>query len=278
MHRRYSPLIALTLTAALAGCGSYEKTLAAAGAVGCGVIGSSIHGHGTMGRVLRGTVGAGACALVAGAIGRMLDERDRARMETATQKVLAQPIPAAFYSQSRSGSSSTSSSRSRASTRRRQSAPPAPPQEPTQAAAAPPTPSPALPDKAAPAAEAPAPAQATPQSAAPAPEAAQVAQDAPKPPQEAPAASAPAPAEDAPPVPSQPGRFGNIPRAPKAEWVSDHSGARGSATIVAVEQATAEHGPCRTVALRASLPGEEPVTQTEKYCESENGANDWTKL
>ena len=87
-------------------------------------------------------------------------------------------------------------------------------------------------------------------------------------------ATAPAPAS----APAPSGRLPGLPKAAKAQWVSDHSGATGSAAVVAVEPATSNRGECRTVEESARLPGAAPITAEKRYCESQAGANDWKEL
>jgi hypothetical protein len=73
------------------------------------------------------------------------------------------------------------------------------------------------------------------------------------------------------PPPAAPGRMPGVPRAPAAQWVSDHSGASGSSTVISAEPATAEHGECRTVRETAKVSGQ-TISQDQRYCQD---GDDW---
>jgi surface antigen len=60
---------------------------------------------------------------------------------------------------------------------------------------------------------------------------------------------------------------------PPAKWRSDHSGASGSAQVVAV-QPQASGGECKMVHQIAYIKGDE-VQQNTRYCQSPNGS--WTQ-
>ena len=63
-----------------------------------------------------------------------------------------------------------------------------------------------------------------------------------------------------------------------ATWVSDHSGATGSVTVVSAEKPKDGHGECRNLVQTVRQSGEAPVSETAKFCESRPGADDWAKL
>lgn len=73
------------------------------------------------------------------------------------------------------------------------------------------------------------------------------------------------------------GRLPSVPRAASEQWVSDHSGATGSATVVGATPATANRGECRTVQTTAQKAGQRQ-TSTDTLCESSAGADDWQKI
>lgn len=92
----------------------------------------------------------------------------------------------------------------------------------------------------------------------------------------------PEPAYGAEPYPAQPG----VPPPPRrhasprprptqatAHWASDHSGANGSVTVVAVQPSN-NGGECRTVREVAYVSGKELV-ENQKYCRAPNA--DWQK-
>ncbi|HTU56145.1 MAG TPA: glycine zipper domain-containing protein [Acetobacteraceae bacterium] len=60
---------------------------------------------------------------------------------------------------------------------------------------------------------------------------------------------------------------------PPAKWQSDHSGASGSAQVIAV-QPQSSGGQCKTVHQIAYIQGNE-VQQNTRYCQSPNGS--WTQ-
>ncbi len=91
---RLALLAALSLPL-LAGCQNNEQTYgaggAALGAVACGIAGNAIF-HSTVG-TLGSAAACGAVGYLAGsAIGRQLDDRDRALAAAATQQALATPV------------------------------------------------------------------------------------------------------------------------------------------------------------------------------------------
>jgi surface antigen len=76
------------------------------------------------------------------------------------------------------------------------------------------------------------------------------------------------PAPGAPP----PHRHHRYPRR-SAHWTSDHSGAHGSVTVVAVQQ-TAGGAECKTVREVAYVSGRE-LAENQRYCRS--GSSEWQK-
>ncbi len=62
--------------------------------------------------------------------------------------------------------------------------------------------------------------------------------------------------------------------APSAKWTSDHSGAKGSSSVVAVEP-TSDGGECRSVHEIAYVGGQE-ISQDQRYCRG--GGGDWQKV
>lgn len=82
------------------------------------------------------------------------------------------------------------------------------------------------------------------------------------------------PAESAP-VPAS-SRMPGVPRAPGAQWVSEHSGASGNSVLIGVEPANAERGECRTVRETATTARGDTLSQTERFCESGSGV--WERI
>lgn len=92
----------------------------------------------------------------------------------------------------------------------------------------------------------------------------------------APRVAEPAPAA-APPSSSPAGRLPGVPRAPTQRWVSDHSGATGSATVLRATPAEAGRGECRTIQNIAQR-GRQQETTTQEFCEATPGAADWQAI
>jgi surface antigen len=87
-------IAALVVLPLLGGCQTQEQTGALVGTAGGAVIGGVI-GHaigGSTGTIVGATLGGAAGFFAGSAIGRRLDDQDRARAEAATQQALAQPV------------------------------------------------------------------------------------------------------------------------------------------------------------------------------------------
>jgi surface antigen len=82
----------------------------------------------------------------------------------------------------------------------------------------------------------------------------------------------PEPYEAAPGVPPPRRRRHAHPRHETAHWASDHSGARGSATVVAVQQTGGTE--CKVVRQVAYVSGRE-LTENQRYCRTPN--SEWQK-
>lgn len=96
------------------------------------------------------------------------------------------------------------------------------------------------------------------------------------------AAPAPAPAprvaEPAVPASRTPaGRLPAVPRAPTQQWVSDHSGATGSATVIRATPPQGGRGECRTI-QNVAQRGTQQESTTQEFCEATPGAGDWQAI
>ena len=203
------------------------------------------------GKAIATALGAGAGALIGGAIGRQLDEADRERAQEATMEALNQPIPAAYYYQPPAGyydpppaSDDPPPPRHYWRHPRAAEIPPAAPVAPPEADY---SPSPVL----------------TPPVASPVSEPPLEAQEV------TPAAETPAP------MPAT--TLAGVPRAPSAVWVSDHSGATGSARVVAANEQP-NGSQCRTLQENVQLASGQNVSDENSYCNSGEGQDDWHKI
>ncbi|WP_132297400.1 hypothetical protein [Roseicella aquatilis] len=68
-----------------------------------------------------------------------------------------------------------------------------------------------------------------------------------------------------------------MPRAPTQQWVSDHSGATGSATVIRATPAEGGRGECRTI-QNVAQRGAQQESTTQEFCEATPGAGDWQAI
>ncbi|MDO9712731.1 hypothetical protein [Paracraurococcus lichenis] len=85
---------------------------------------------------------------------------------------------------------------------------------------------------------------------------------------------------DAAPAPATGGggRLPGVPRAPNQQWVSDHSDASGTVTIISATAATAKQGECRTIREDVKAANGQRQSETSTHCETTAGAGDFRKI